>query len=79
MRASVTRLILVFVTISMPCLTLLTVAPRLALAAYPDRPIRLIVPLDALHGQILIFALKFVVSLPSAFFLRVSKLYDPQK
>src|ERR1700751_2565319 len=43
MRASVTRLI-AFVTTSAACLILLAVAPQSALGAYPDRPIRLIVP-----------------------------------
>jgi tripartite-type tricarboxylate transporter receptor subunit TctC len=43
MRASVTRLI-AFVTTSVACLTLLAVTPRSVLGAYPDRPIRLIVP-----------------------------------
>jgi tripartite-type tricarboxylate transporter receptor subunit TctC len=35
---------LAFATISLPCLTWLVVAPRAALGAYPDRPIRIIVP-----------------------------------
>jgi tripartite-type tricarboxylate transporter receptor subunit TctC len=42
MRASVPRLTLAFVTISIACLTWL--APQSARATYPDRPIRLIVP-----------------------------------
>jgi tripartite-type tricarboxylate transporter receptor subunit TctC len=44
MRASVARLMLAFVTAAIACLTLLAVAPQSALAAYPDRPIRIIVP-----------------------------------
>ena len=44
MRASVTRLMFAFLTTSLLCLTLLAVAPRSALAAYPDKPIRIIVP-----------------------------------
>jgi tripartite-type tricarboxylate transporter receptor subunit TctC len=44
MRASVARLMLAFVATSLPCLTLLAVAPQSALGAYPDRPIRIIVP-----------------------------------
>src|ERR1700758_5107828 len=44
MRASLARLMLAFITTSMACLTLLAVAPQSALGAYPDRPIRLIVP-----------------------------------
>jgi tripartite-type tricarboxylate transporter receptor subunit TctC len=44
MRASVARLIFGFVTTSVACLTLLALAPQSALAAYPDRPIKLIVP-----------------------------------
>jgi tripartite-type tricarboxylate transporter receptor subunit TctC len=44
MRASVTRLMLTFPATSLLCLTWLAVAPRSALAAYPDRPIRIIVP-----------------------------------
>jgi tripartite-type tricarboxylate transporter receptor subunit TctC len=44
MRASVARLMLAFVTTSPLCLTLLAVAPQPALGAYPDKPIRLIVP-----------------------------------
>jgi tripartite-type tricarboxylate transporter receptor subunit TctC len=41
MRASVARLI---VTFSLLCLALLGVAPQSALGAYPDKPIRIIVP-----------------------------------
>jgi tripartite-type tricarboxylate transporter receptor subunit TctC len=44
MRASATRLILAFITTSLPCLILLAAAPQSALGAYPDRPIRIIVP-----------------------------------
>jgi tripartite-type tricarboxylate transporter receptor subunit TctC len=44
MRASVTRLMFAFLTTSLLCLTLLAVAPQSALAAYPDKPIRIIVP-----------------------------------
>ena len=44
MRASVTRLIIAFVTTSVACWTLVAAAPQSALAAYPDRPIRIIVP-----------------------------------
>jgi len=44
MRASVTRLIFASLTTSLLCLTLLAAAPRSALAAYPDKPIRIIVP-----------------------------------
>ena len=43
MRGSVKRM-LAFVATSLPCLTLLAVAPQSALGAYPDRPIRIIVP-----------------------------------
>lgn len=44
MRASAARLMLAFVTTTMACLTLLAVAPQSARGAYPDRPIRIIVP-----------------------------------
>ena len=44
MRASAARLMLSFITALAPCLTLLMVAPQSALGAYPDRPIRIIVP-----------------------------------
>jgi tripartite-type tricarboxylate transporter receptor subunit TctC len=44
MRASVTRLMFAPLTTSLLCLTLLVVAPQSALAAYPDKPIRIIVP-----------------------------------
>ncbi|SRR5579871_6628318 len=44
MRASVARSMLAFLATLVPCLALLAVAPRSALGAYPDRPIRLIVP-----------------------------------
>lgn len=44
MRTSMARLITAFVTTLVPCLTLLAVVPQSALGAYPDRPIRLIVP-----------------------------------
>jgi tripartite-type tricarboxylate transporter receptor subunit TctC len=44
MRASVARIVLAFVTTSVAYLTLLAVAPQSALGAYPDRPIRIIVP-----------------------------------
>jgi tripartite-type tricarboxylate transporter receptor subunit TctC len=44
MRASVARLMLAFVTTSAACLTLVAVASQSALGAYPDRPIRIIVP-----------------------------------
>jgi tripartite-type tricarboxylate transporter receptor subunit TctC len=44
MRASVTRLMFALLTTSLLCLTLLAVAPQSALAAYPDKPIRIIVP-----------------------------------
>ena len=43
MRASVDNC-LAFVATSLLCLTLLAVAPQSALGAYPDRPIRIIVP-----------------------------------
>ena len=44
MRAFIARLILVFVITSPLCLTLLAIAPQSALGAYPDKPIRIIVP-----------------------------------
>jgi tripartite-type tricarboxylate transporter receptor subunit TctC len=44
MRASVARSMFAFVTTSLLCLTLLAVAPQSALGAYPDKPIRIIVP-----------------------------------
>jgi tripartite-type tricarboxylate transporter receptor subunit TctC len=44
MRASVARRMLAFVTTSAACLTLVAVASQSALGAYPDRPIRIIVP-----------------------------------
>ena len=44
MRASSARLMLAFVIALVPCLTLLAVAPQSAFGAYPDRPIRIIVP-----------------------------------
>src|SRR5271167_220863 len=44
MRAFIARLILAFVITSPLCLTLLAIAPQSALGAYPDKPIRIIVP-----------------------------------
>jgi tripartite-type tricarboxylate transporter receptor subunit TctC len=44
MRVSVARLMFAFVGTSLLCLTLLAVAPQSALGAYPDKPIRIIVP-----------------------------------
>ena len=44
MRASVARLMLAFINAAVPCLTLLAVASQSALAAYPERQIRIIVP-----------------------------------
>jgi tripartite-type tricarboxylate transporter receptor subunit TctC len=44
MRVSAARLTLALVIALVPCVTLLAVAPHSALAAYPDRPIRIIVP-----------------------------------
>jgi len=44
MRAFVARLVFAFVGTSLLCLTLLAVAPQSAQGAYPDRPIRIIVP-----------------------------------
>jgi len=44
MRASVARSMLAFVITAVACLASVAVAPRSALGAYPDRPIRIIVP-----------------------------------
>jgi tripartite-type tricarboxylate transporter receptor subunit TctC len=44
MRTSVARLMLTFLVTSVACLTSVAVAPQSALGAYPDRPIRIIVP-----------------------------------
>ena len=44
MRAFVGQLRFAFVPTSLLCLTLLAVAPQSALGAYPDKPIKIIVP-----------------------------------
>src|SRR5215471_16017397 len=44
MRASVARSMLAFVITAAACLALVVVTPQSALGAYPDRPIRIIVP-----------------------------------